>query len=323
MPRGFKTANKYNLDKWVQHQRIAINSGTLSEDRRIRLQEIGFDPTPFDSQWEAKFNLLKTYYEKNGNSNVNSRDPNRELARWVIKQRTKYREDKLAEYQVKTLQKLNFEFSRGEFDRKSFDYLPYQEAEKIVREKKFSSSVAFQSWARGKSPEYGDFPDNLPRSPQQVYLNSGWIDWPIFLGKGNREEENERLWLEMLDQYRNFLILAGKIPINQSPADKKLANWLSTQRIQFKKGILSEEREKALVQVGFSFDPIEDLFNYSYQQLLQFVEREGHSIVKRNFRQGDFNLGAWVNHIKDIRSKLSSEKLALFNNLPGWTWDRG
>lgn len=321
-PRGAKLQG-YDISKWAQHQRGAINSNKISPQRKELLLSIGFDPSPFDSLWDKKFHKLSTYFEKHGHSNVNSRDKDRELARWVVKQRIKFREGRLTEYQINKLHTLKFELSREEFDRKSSDYLPYQEAAKIVSQKKFSSYLIFQSWARGKSPEYGEFPDNLPRSPQQVYLGSGWVDWPNFLGKSNKEEANDVVWLEMLDRYKSFVLKLGRVPMYDSPEDQKLANWIGTQRSYFKDNDLSDKRIQMLIESGFSFDPKEDSFNIAYKQLLNFVGREGHARVKQSHKEQGFNLGSWVSRIRGIRSRLSPQKIALFEALPGWVWKTG
>lgn len=319
-PSGTKL-DGYDISKWAQHQRGAINNNTIWPQRRELLLSIGFESAPFDSLWNKKFNKLSDYFEKNKNSNINSRDKDGELARWVVKQRTKYREGKLTEYQVNKLQTLKFEFNRGEFDRKSADYLPYQEAAKIVREKKFSSNLAFQSWARGKSPDYGDFPDNLPRSPQQVYLGRGWIDWPNFLGNASKDEVNDLVWAQMLERYKNFVTNLGRVPMYDSPNDKKLVNWIAIQRSSFKEKKLSDKRTKMLIDAGFSFNPKEDSFNAAYKKLMNFVEREGHARVKQTHKEQHFNLGSWVANIRSSKSKLTPKKIALFEILPNWTWD--
>lgn len=310
----------YDLWGWANAQRRKLTRNTISQQRKELLLSIGFKSISLDSRWEDKFKRLSHYFEQTGHSNVNSRDSNRELARWVVKQRTNYRAGKLNESQISQLKKLNFDFIRSEFDRKSIEYLSYTNAEKIVREKKINNLLEFQSWARGKSPEYGDFPVNLPRSPQQVYLDNGWTGWPNFLGNANREEANDLQWSEMFDLYVNFVENLGRIPLNERPSELKLANWINTQRVFFKAGNLTEKRIKMLVDVGFSFNPKEDIFNHAYNKLLKFVQREGHARVKQSHKEDEFNLGGWVSRIRGTKLKLPAEKKILFDSLTGWYW---
>jgi superfamily II DNA or RNA helicase len=253
--RGYKSANKYNLSSWVTHQRALLNKNELSLDRKGRLHAIGFDASPNDSFWESKYNLLKDYYEKNGTSNIGSRDPQRELARWVIKQRVKYREGKLTAHQVEKLNTIQFEFERKDFDRKNNVQLSYQEASSLVKKLHIPTMNKYQSWARGDHSMYGVFPDNLPRSPQQVYLNHGWVSWPSFLGNTNRDEQIEIDWNRMLDQYKTYISQFDEHPSFIKSSDKKFKNWVNTQRQYYRDNLLSERRLEELKKIGFIFSP--------------------------------------------------------------------
>ncbi|CAM3665564.1 DEAD/DEAH box helicase [Polynucleobacter antarcticus] len=255
VPKGFKALNKYNLDKWVSHQRSATNSGALQEDRANRLIALGFDPTPYDSKWEHKFSLVKEYFNINGTSNIGSRDPNRELARWVVKQRVKYRESRLSEHHKTKLQSINFDLERKDFDRKNDSNLTYQEAVLAVSKLSIPTSNSYQAWARGDQSVYGVFPDDLPRSPQQVYLDAGWIDWSSFLGTLNRDQQTNANWQDMFDQYKLYASQFITPPSHIKSSDTKLKNWINTQRQQFRESRLSNQRIKELEKVGFIFNP--------------------------------------------------------------------
>jgi len=255
VPRGYKANEKFNLDNWVQTQRSAINTGSLSRDRLNKLLAIGFDSNPHDSLWDAKFHQLKNYYQVNGNANVGSRDPQRELARWVVKQRVKFREGRLTDQQVEKLNMIQFQFERIDYDRKNITHLNYQEASNLVKKFCIPTGRDYQSWARGKHSVYGEFPDGLPRSPQQVYLNNGWVNWSSFLGVLNRDQQIDFNWKQMLEQYKIYISKFDEHPYRIKSEDKKFKNWVNTQRQYFRDNLLSEERIEELNKIGFTFSP--------------------------------------------------------------------
>ena len=56
-------------------------------------------------------------------------------------------------------------------------FLPFTEARKLARSYRFAKMLEWKSFQKSK-----DFPTNLPKSPDNVYKENGWISWPDFLG---------------------------------------------------------------------------------------------------------------------------------------------
>lgn len=83
-----------DLDAWVGRQRKAKKNGQLSSERIQRLEEIGFDWSPFASQWENMFTELLAYKVRYGNVNVPQR-PRTALGRWVRVQRESVKNGRL------------------------------------------------------------------------------------------------------------------------------------------------------------------------------------------------------------------------------------
>lgn len=67
VPAGYKTANGYALDEWIQNQRKKKLSGALTHDQIVRLEAIGMDwLSPSARTWETRFEACRKYYEENG-----------------------------------------------------------------------------------------------------------------------------------------------------------------------------------------------------------------------------------------------------------------
>jgi len=59
----------------------------------------------------------------------------------------------------------------GTLDRSVF--VPYAEAEKLVRAAGITNSVAYPAWTR---------PAGMPSEPDKTYKGKGWVSWPTFCG---------------------------------------------------------------------------------------------------------------------------------------------
>ena len=59
-------------------------------------------------------------------------------------------------------------------------FLSFEKARKFVRKLKLKNTTAWNEYRKS-----GNKPDNIPSTPNMVYKNDGWIDWPDWLGNGN------------------------------------------------------------------------------------------------------------------------------------------
>jgi len=102
-----KTTREKALYEWVNTQRKRFKVGKLSEERKIRLQEIGFSFVPIDPWFEA-YELLLKYVAREGHARVptNFIQDNFFLGRWASTQRGKFRRNDLTPEKSKLLEKL-------------------------------------------------------------------------------------------------------------------------------------------------------------------------------------------------------------------------
>jgi hypothetical protein len=117
----------------------------------------------------------------------------------------------------------------------------------------------------------------------------------------------------------------GRVPVDYRDGDGfRLGQWVSVQRWRYKQGKLSEERRHRLEAVpGWTWNQLENRWEDVFARLQSYVEREGHSRVPVDYRDGDgFRLGQWLaNRRQDYRlGKLSEERRHRLETLPGWTW---
>ena len=69
--KGYKTADGYQLGKWIGSQREKKRDGALEKSKEERLNFIGMDWLSSRArEWENHFEACKEYYEKHGNLNI-------------------------------------------------------------------------------------------------------------------------------------------------------------------------------------------------------------------------------------------------------------
>lgn len=111
---------------------------------------------------------------------------------------------------------------------------------------------------------------------------------------------------------------------NVSALDEKnaiLGFWVSTQRIDFKKQLLSEDRIALLNNIEFVWDMNESAQQEKYQRLIKYIDVHGNARVPARHPQ-DSGLGKQVSHQRDSfdSNKLSKERKKLLDKV-NFIWD--
>ncbi|CAB9500500.1 Helicase associated domain [Seminavis robusta] len=126
-----------SLGKWVSKQRLQNNRNLLDKDRKKLLDDVGFvfsfQAQKKQQEWNRMYELLKACQASAGTSNGSSptefqvpkTGPDASsVARWVQRQREKYRQDKMDPGREVLLRKLNFPFPEQENTDENSDSTP-------------------------------------------------------------------------------------------------------------------------------------------------------------------------------------------------------
>lgn len=100
------------LARWVAKQRHLSKNGLLPDDRRRRLEGIGFSFSPADERFSARVEQLRQWAEAHGHANVPrswAEDPG--LARWADAVRLRWRQGRLPTRHYRKLSQLGFNFA--------------------------------------------------------------------------------------------------------------------------------------------------------------------------------------------------------------------
>lgn len=146
---------------------------------------------------------------------------------------------------------------------------------------------------------------NVILMDHQYYLDYCWMN-----------KFNEILEKHMVDG------VASIKPDDMSESGTSLYNWLSTQRTEYRNGLLSEKRKEKLESIGLILNPKEDFFEKGLAHLEDYIDKNGNANVSTKYKCKDgYNLGKWVSHKRsDYRKgKLSQAHIDKLNDL-GFIW---
>lgn len=132
VPTNYKSKDGKGLGRWINNQRSAKSKGTLKEDREIRLVSTGLKWSVLSTNpWENMMEELKIYiheqtkdgkewdgnvptnYKIKGNVNPDSSevDEDKNLGRWINRQRCLYQSGKLKKDRQKKLEAIGLKWS--------------------------------------------------------------------------------------------------------------------------------------------------------------------------------------------------------------------
>jgi hypothetical protein len=99
--------------------------------------------------------------------------------------------------------------------------------------------------------------------------------------------------------------------------DRQLAIWVHQQRLF--RDALDDTQKNLLNEIGFDWDPLETMWNATYQRLQEFVNEHGHCHVIRD--SNDMSLYDWVTTQRSLYTKgfLSPERITRLNEL-SFSW---
>jgi superfamily II DNA or RNA helicase len=308
VPQGY-IENGYRLGQWVSIQRQRQNKGALSEERRERLDKIGFVWDPFEADWDEGFGHLKIYKEHEGHCFVPAtyNQHGFRLGGWVRSQRS--HKDRLSEERRQRLEQLGFVWdARGSGWDEGFRYLAiYQKRTGHCRVPALHEEDGYPlgQWVDKQRQRKGI----LPKERRQRLDELGFV-WDVL----------DAAWEDGLRYLAIYQKRTGhcRVPALHEEDGYRLGQWVSVQRLN--KAGLSEERRQKLSELGFVWDPHGTTWEKGFEQLQAFVKNYKHCRVPTEYKTLDgYPLGGWVARQRHSDA-LSTERKARLDAI-GFEWD--
>ena len=305
LKKNYKAENGTNLYAWLRTQKRAYNEGQLDEEKKLKLELLGFKfENILEAKWNEHYLEAKEYYEATGCLDIiadYTLKDGSNLKRWIYSQINMYRKGKLSQYKADKLRDLGIKIDNN----KRFN-LPWEEVYKIAEE---------------YYKEHGNF--NVPRyyvTKEGCSLGKWLNTQKNNYGKGKLSNERKELlekigvsfdkvgtrkdWEEAYKIAEEYYKEYGNLNVISSYVTKdgyKLGVWLDSQREKFKKGLLSEDNVKRLQSIGMNFEKKDTIWLRMYKCLLQYYLDNGNIYVPYEYVTKDgYPLGKWVTKQKKL-----------------------
>ena len=347
IPRSFKTKNGYeadengyNLGNWINYQRMNYKKGSLLEYRIKKLKEIDmiFGIGKQDA-WNMMYELAKKYYEHYGDlkiprffKTINGYEVDEKgynLGAWISTQRFSYKKGTLFEDRIEKLEEIGMIFENVNDDTWNMMYelakKYYEHYGNLKVPQKFKTINGYDIDENGYN--FGEWISNQRVKYKKGTLSEDKIKKLEEIGM-IFENVNDDTWNMMYElakkyygHYGNLKISINFKTINGYKADENgynLGTWVGSQRMNYKKGSLSEEKIKKLEEIGMIFENVnDDTWNMMYELAKKYYKHYGNLIIPRSFKTVDgyevdekgYNLGAWIN-----TQRFSYKKGTLFED---------
>lgn len=296
------------LAGWIKYTRQKLHE--FEPKHLNELIEAGFF-TKQEKAWLKMFHKLRIFQETMGHCRVPARwEKNAKLSRWFHKQRTRFSEDRLPDYQLKLLESIGFE-------TRIHNYQPHlswdERFEQLVKyQKRFGNCEVPAKWPENQGlgnwvSVQRQYSENLNRS-QRKKLNDLGFSWA----------PKEELWEQHYQELRAFKKKHGhcRVP-NHFRDNPSLAIWVSNTRRRTH--CLSSVQKRKLDRLGFDWNPDDTLWNEQFDKLVRYKKKYGDTLVPARWPENP-TLAGWVVQQRTNRQNISDERREKLESID-FVWD--
>jgi len=255
--------------------------------------------------WMEMYGGLLNYSNKHGN--INPGDDDIRLKYWIGNQRASYKKGLLNKERVQLLERVR-DWTWDALDHQwNSQYFALSDHVRINKKIPSVSCSKLGSWVAAQRSNYsaGRLSNDRILRLEKI---EGWI-W----------DPQEVYWQEKYQELRSFTKRNGHAcPLQSEPS---IGVWTSTQRKNYSKKCLSEEKIRLLEKLdGWVWDTKESYWLQQYQALVEYTHTHG-AACPPTLMEG---VGKWASTQRGnyARGTLSQEKIQLLERLEGWKWDR-
>lgn len=319
----------YPLGQWVSAQRRSYRSGKLSPERVARLEALpGWSWHVLDAKWEEGFGELLRHVEVEGTAVVRKGyvvpETGYPLGKWASNQRNNFRSGKLSPERVARLEALpgwSWYVLDDKWEEGFAELLRHATVNGTADVTKSyvvpESGYPLGQWTREQRTSYR----RGKLSPERMARLEAVPGWSWYV----RDDKWEGCFSELL----RHVTVHGTANIRKDyvvpETGYPIGKWVSRQRQAHRNGKLSPDRVARLEALpGWTWDSRDDKWEAGFAELLRHATANGTAAVRNNYvvPETGYPLGVWVNNLRaNFRSgKLSPERAARLEALPGWTW---
>ena len=317
-PKSYRSPGGIALAAWINNQRRARNQGLMSTDRQSHFETLpGWSWKRPDTRWEDAYNQLADHVESTGNAHIPAK---LRLGQWIARQRQLFAAGRLDATRAARLAALpgwSWKQLDTQWDDNFAALADYAARTGAARPpQSYSTDTGFRlgHWVSDQRRRRAQLTDERQ---QQLEALPGWIwntkdaQWDDFIAALTAFAHEHGTSYPPRDPTRPDLVKLNQSVVSVRRPERR--NRLSTtQRRQLESlpGWSWESRQKATWEEYFA-------------ALVAFADDHGHARPPIDYcTAGGLTLGRWVRSMQQPsrRKKLSAQRTARLEALPGWTW---
>lgn len=299
------------LGQWVAVQRISREE--IPPARKALLEALpGWSWNPTTDGWERGYGTLAAFVEREGHARVPKEhlEGGFRLGQWVTDQRVK--RDKLPDGQRERLESLPGWIwdARADWWQQKFDLLQQfqkRQGHALVPQGFKEGGVNLGSWVQEQRA------NRAKMTPERLTLLEsvpGW-SWDPFSDSWERGYAALTSFAEQQGH--------AKVPRDFLEGGINLGSWVAEQRGGRSK-MTDERRQRLEALPGWSWNAVEESWMQHLEMLRAYAVKQGHTNVPVDYVENGLKLGQWTRLRRREYKKLTQERQALLEAIPGWFW---
>ncbi len=345
------------LGHWRHHQRVMYRQGMMTDERKAKLDELGFEwlESAYDGLnrehhlaelWETRFRELVEFKGRFGNCLVvTGWRENPDLAKWVLRQRGAHKKGELRADRARRLEELGFSWESDygyierQWERRYAELTAFKEAYGHCRVTK-SHQVEWPGLYAWRHHQREVFRAGQLSAAHKERLDSLEFEWEEDYGlpPGRTVEPRGRssvgrtdvlaaVWEQRYTELEDYQKRFGNCEVASSwKENPALAKWVAHQRTAYRDGELLPERLRRLEALGFAWESTfistHERWNRRYAELVEFQKQHGHCRVSKTNGKAWPGLYSWRHHQRELNSagELNGARRSQLDAL-GFEWE--
>jgi superfamily II DNA or RNA helicase len=321
-PNSKLVEDGFPLGQWVVVRRSSFKRGALRCEWARELESLpGWTWDTREQAWARGFSLLNRFAQREGHARPSTDwiESGSKLGLWVSARRAAYKRGALGADKAALLEALpgwtwNKDDADWEEGFRLLETFVAREGTARVPTKWDENEFRLGTWVAGKRASYRAGQLSSDKAAQLDAL-PGW-SWHT---KRDSWEAGYDALVRYTQQHGSATPPAGLVE-----SGVRLEHWVGRQRQEARLGRLSPERKRRLERLpGWTWDTWVGLWERKYQALKAYALRTGNATPPHGWQDEDgVNLGHWVLRQRQqyLSGRLAPERVAVLEELPGWTW---
>ena len=270
-PADYISEEGVHLGQWMSNQRSNLKKGSISEERKNKLKQLGFYGSAKEERWEQFFSMAKAYREDQGHLCMffqRSVSSPQELSDWLSRQRIAYKKGTLPQDKIRRLESIGMIW-----DVRSHGWeIMYEQAQafyclhghlRVSKDTGPDESRKLGQWISTQRAEYKKGTNPFFTEERIKRLEAIGMVWEASV-------DSEAVWENWYEKAAVFFGKNGHL----FPPKGPLRTWILAQRAakRGKRGMLSADKIKRLEAIGMVWEPEEERWQQMYRHAAEYYK---------------------------------------------------